>query len=112
MTETPTAVDALESALGGKLTVALLSVPNRLDLAVRQRLARAHRGYEERRPFPIPAATNSEVFPYVHPRWTIGGVLGGYQADLSNPEAIERIERNIKKILLYYHRVALPCGFS
>lgn len=112
MDKSITVIDVIETVIGEKLTLSFLSDDSTLDVIIRQRLADAHRAYEESCPFPKPIIMNNEVSPYIHPQWSIGKELGSHLSDMSIPGNIVHIENHIKKLLLYYHRIVLPCGFS
>ena len=80
---------------------------------IRNCLSHSHRfefnKYEhDKTSFIVPQKHPTEIFPYIHPGWLIAGDLGGRGYE----EAIESEISNIKSLLLYYHRVALPDGFG
>jgi len=112
MSKVNTVIDIVENALGEKLTESLLLKPQKIDLKNRQRIAKLYREYEKRQDFKVPEAGPYEIFPYVHPGWTIAHEVGGFYTDLSGTDNLLNVENNIKKLLLFYDRIALPSGFE
>ncbi len=68
--------------------------------------------YEESLHFTVPTRSNNELFPYVHPTWNVSESLGGFRGYLFGENDVEIAEASIKKLLLYYHRIAIPSGFE
>ncbi len=104
-----TVIDVIERCLGTKLSAKVLNRKRGLDFNVRKQIAIEYDKYEhDEKPFIVPQKHLAEIFPYVHPRWLVARDLGGkgYQV------AIESEILNIKSLLLYYHRIALPDGFG
>lgn len=104
-----TVIDVIERSLGTKLSAKVLKRKRGLDFNVRKRIAIEFDKYEhEEKAFTVPQKDPTEIFPYVHPRWLIANDLGGAGYKV----AIETEILNIKSLLLYYHRIALPDGFE
>ena len=108
MVKVTTAVDAIEEALGEKITPKLLKRPNRIDSNLKKAIAQYYRRYEEAKPFLIFPKEKGEIFPYIHPRYSIRKGIGGPHWE----HPIQRTLENIKALLLYYHRISVPDGFS
>lgn len=105
-----TVVDVIEAACGNALTPNLFGRHRKFNSKDRKRIAEAHRNYEElTQDFRVPERGMYEVFPYVHPGWRVAKLVGGhgYEAELT-----DEVDKAIKSLLLYYHRLALPDGFG
>lgn len=104
-----TIIDVIDRGLGTKLSSRVLTRRRGLDFDARKRIATEFDKYEhEVDKFVVPQKHPAEIFPYVHPRWLVAGDLGarGYNV------AIDSEILNIKSLLLYYHKIALPDGFG
>jgi len=112
MNKVRTIIDVVEDGLGEELTESILSKPKKIDLKKRQHIARSYYEYEKSQDFQTPTVGSYEVFPYIHPGWHVAHKVGGYFADLSNDKSIKDVENQIKKLLLFYHKLALPSGFE
>ncbi len=98
-------LDAIDRALGEKLTPKFLK-KHTIGPDLRVKIAREYKDYE-RVEFNAPEKSANEIFPFVHPRWNIAVELGSSGCDLH----FEEILVNIKKLLLYYHKIAINDGF-
>jgi hypothetical protein len=104
-----TVVDVVEGAIGDTLTPALLKRHRGLDVAIRQRIAERHAEYEHSpAQLTVPKREPLEVFPYVHPGWTVSDDLGAAPARETHEQAVAAI----KTLLLYYHRLAVPSALG